>query len=91
MVWEDGGYGLISWKQENEFGRHTDLSFGNPDWVQLAESFGWRGVRVERSADLAGALEDGFASDQPTLVAIPIDYRENLLLTERLGKIDETI
>ena len=61
MVWEDGGYGLISWKQENEFGRHTDLAFGNPDWVQLAEAFGWRGVRVERSADLAGALEDGFA------------------------------
>ena len=91
MVWEDGGYGLIAWKQENEFGRHTDLAFGNPDWVQLAEAFGWRGVRVERSADLAGALEDGFASGQPTLVALPIDYRENLLLTERLGMIDETL
>ena len=62
MVWEDGGYGLIAWKQENEFGRHTDLAFGNPDWVQLAEAFGWRGVRVERSADLAGALEDGLRS-----------------------------
>jgi acetolactate synthase-1/2/3 large subunit len=91
MVWEDGGYGLIAWKQQNEFGRHTDLAFGNPDWVQLAEAFGWRGVRVERSADLAGALEDGFQSGQPTLVAVPIDYRENMLLTERLGKIDETI
>ena len=91
MVWEDGGYGLIAWKQENEFGRHTDLAFGNPDWVQLAEAFGWRGVRVERSADLAGALEDGFSSGRPTLVAVPIDYRENLLLTERLGHIDETI
>jgi len=91
MVWEDGGYGLISWKQENEFGRHTDLAFGNPDWVQLAESFGWRGVRVERSADLAGALEESFASGRPSLVAVPIDYRENMLLTERLGKIDETL
>ncbi len=91
MVWEDGGYGLIAWKQDTEFGRHTDLAFGNPDWVQLAESFGWRGVRVERSADLAGTLEDSFRSRQPTLVAIPIDYRENLLLTERLGKIDETL
>jgi len=91
MVWEDGGYGLIAWKQQNEFGHHTDLAFGNPDWVALAAAFGWRGVRVERSADLAGALEDGFASRQPTLVAVPIDYRENLLLTERLGKIDETL
>ena len=23
MVWEDGGYGLISWKQENEFFRRS--------------------------------------------------------------------
>jgi acetolactate synthase-1/2/3 large subunit len=91
MVWEDGGYGLIAWKQENEFGRHTDLSFGNPDWVQLAEAFGWRGVRVSASGELAPALEEGFQSGEPTLVAVPIDYRENLLLTERLGKIDETI
>ena len=78
-------------QRSNEFGKHTDLAFGNPDWVQLAEAFGWRGVRVERSADLAGALEDGFASGQPTLVGLPIDYRENLLLTERLGMIDETL
>src|SRR3712207_8093111 len=55
-------YGLIAWKQDNEFGRHTDLGFGNQDWVKLAESFGWRGVRVERSADLAGALEEGVQS-----------------------------
>lgn len=33
MVWEDGGYGLISWKQENEFDRSTDLAFSNPDWL----------------------------------------------------------
>ena len=32
MVWEDGGYVLISWKQLNEFGRSTPLSFENPDF-----------------------------------------------------------
>src|SRR3546814_6909498 len=25
LVWEDGGYGLIAWKQDNEFQHHTDL------------------------------------------------------------------
>jgi acetolactate synthase I/II/III large subunit len=91
MVWEDGGYGLIEWKQQNEFGHHTDLSFGNPDWVALADSFGWHGARCDRSADLKGALEEAFASGRPALVALPIDYRENLLLTERLGQIEEAI
>ena len=45
MIWEDGGYGLIAWKQETQFGRHTDLSFGNPDFVKLADSFGWKGLQ----------------------------------------------
>ena len=87
MVWEDGGYGLIAWKQENQFGRHTDLAFGNPDWVKLADSFGWHGQRVERSRDLAGALDRAFRTRGPSLVALPIDYEENRRLTERLGNI----
>ncbi len=87
LVWEDGGYGLISWKQDTEFGRHTDLSFDNPDFVALAESFGWAGTRVERSRDLRGALEKAFAADRPALVVLPIDYRENARLSERLGNL----
>jgi acetolactate synthase-1/2/3 large subunit len=87
MVWEDGGYGLISWKQYTQFGRHTNLSFGNPDWKGLAETFGWRGHQVEKSRDLSGVLEAAFQEKGPSLVVIPIDYRENPLLTERLGAI----
>jgi len=91
MVWEDHEYGLIAWKQQTEFGRHTDLGFGNPDWAMLAEAFGWHGHIVANSADLAGALEAALNEDGPSLVVIPIDYRENQLLTEKLGKITATI
>ncbi len=87
MVWEDGGYGLISWKQDTQFGHHTDLAFGNPDWNKLAESFGWHGMRVERSTELRGALEKSFEIEGPVLLSVPIDYRENPKLTERLGHI----
>jgi len=91
LVWEDGGYGLIAWKQDNEFDRHTDLSFGNPDWLQLADSFGWHGHRCEDSSELARTLEAGFSETGPSLVVIPIDYRENALLTRKLGEITATI
>jgi acetolactate synthase-1/2/3 large subunit len=87
MVWEDKSYGLIKWKQDNQFGRHTPLDFENPDWIKLAESFDWYGVRVDRSSDLRTTLERAFRSDKPSLVVIPIDYRENSKLTERLGNI----
>ncbi len=89
MVWEDGGYGLIAWKQDNEFKRHTDLSFGNPDWLGLAQAFGWHGHLVSRSRDLQGTLEKAFQEPGPSLVVIPIDYRENPALTKRLGEITQ--
>lgn len=85
MVWEDGGYGLIKWKQTNEFKRHTELSFGNPDWNQLASAFGWNGHYVSNAVDIAPALEAAFNEAGPSLVVVPIDYAENMLLTERLG------
>lgn len=87
MVWEDNEYGLIAWKQESHFGRHTELSFGNPDWRQLADAFGWNGHYVANSADLSGTLDTALAEDGPSLVVIPIDYRENNLLTKKLGEI----
>ena len=87
MVWEDKQYGLIAWKQFNHFGKHTDLSFENPDWMQLATAFGWRGFHVTQSTELAATLEEAFSCGAPALVVIPIDYRENQILTERLGNI----
>ena len=91
MVWEDGGYGLISWKQQNQFGTNTDLAFGNPDWVGLAESFGWRGQYVSKSKNVAGVLENALNHDGPDLIVVPVDYRENRLLTQRLGEFNWTM
>ncbi len=87
MIWEDHEYGLIKWKQENHFHRHTNLHFNNPDIIKLAESFDCLGRRVENAVDLLPALEWAFEQDKPVLIGIPIDYRENALLSERLGKI----
>jgi len=88
LVWEDGGYGLIAWKQSNEFKRHTDLAFGNPDWIKLAEAYGWYGQKIERSKDLQEGLRKAVEHKGPSLVVIPIDYTENLKLSEKLGRIE---
>ena len=87
VVWEDHQYGLIAWKQENEFGKHSDLAFNNPKWDELASAFDWSGYRVDNSADLRTVLSEAIADRKPSLVTLPIDYRENGLLTERLGEI----
>jgi len=87
LVWEDNAYGLIEWKQETHFGSHTDLDFGNPDWNKLASAFGWNGHYVSRSEVFADMLNKAFDEEGPSLVVIPIDYRENMLLTKKLGEI----
>jgi len=91
LVWDDGGYGLIAWKQDNHFKRHTNLSFGNPDWRGLAAAFGWHGHWCNKSSELAPTLERAFQETGPSLVVIPIDYRENPKLTKKLGEITATI
>ena len=91
MVWEDGEYGLIKWKQQDHFDRHSNLGFTNPDWRLLARSFGWNGHTVSRSKDLAETLEAAFREEGPSLVVVPIDYRENLALTRRMGVLTQTM
>ena len=91
MVWADNEYGLIAWKQESHFGRHTDLAFGNPDWNGLAKAFGWHGHYISDSKDLASTLDTAFEEQGPSLVVIPIDYRENPLLTKKLGELAWTL
>ena len=87
VVWRDDGYGLIDWKQRNEFGRPFGVEFGNPDFVAYAESFGIAGFRPASAADLLPTLRRALDVDGPALVEIPIDYRENLRLTEQLGAL----
>jgi len=89
VVWRDDGYGLIDWKQRNEFGRPFGVEFGNPDFVAYAESFGIAGFRPATAADLYPTLERALAVDGPSLVEVPIDYAENLRLTERLGELSQ--
>jgi acetolactate synthase-1/2/3 large subunit len=91
MVWEDKQYGLIAWKQTNEFGHHTDLAFDNPDWLELASAFRWGGHFCANSNDLQATLEKAFNEKGPSLVVIPIDYSENAKLTKKLGEITCTI
>jgi len=91
VVWRDDGYGLIDWKQRNEFGRPFGVEFGNPDFVALARSFGMAAFRPSTSAELAPVLRRALAVDGPSLVEVPIDYRENLRLTEHLGALSEDV
>ena len=91
LIWEDGGYGLIEWKMDLELGDHYYVKFGNPDIVTYAESFGAKGYRIKSADELLPTLKAALDDDGVSLICCPVDYSENLRLTDRLGELDETL
>ncbi|MCV7409987.1 acetolactate synthase [Mycobacterium florentinum] len=91
LIWEDGGYGLIEWKMDLELGAHYYVKFGNPDIVTYAESFGAKGYRISHADELLPTLRAALDDDGVSLICCPVDYSENLRLTDRLGELDETL
>jgi acetolactate synthase-1/2/3 large subunit len=87
VIWNDGGYGLIEWHQLQRFGRPSHVDFANPDFVKYAESFGAKGYRVGAADELLPILRQAIADNTVVVVDCPVDYSENMKLTERLSKM----
>ena len=87
LIWEDDAYGLISWKMDLELGHHVEVGFSNPDFVAYAESFGAKGYRVGAAGDLLPMLTEALAADTVSVITCPVDYSENLRLTDALGEL----
>jgi acetolactate synthase-1/2/3 large subunit len=91
LIWVDDAYGLISWKMELELGHDVDTSFGNPDFVAYAESFGAVGYRVDSADELLPTLQAALAAPTVSVIACPVDYSANLELIRSLGELDESL
>jgi acetolactate synthase I/II/III large subunit len=91
LILEDSAYGMIRWKQAVDKFPDWGLTFGNPDFVRYAESYGATGHRVKRTDDLVPTLEAGFKDTGVHLVTVPIDYAENtrVLVEELQGRVPE--
>jgi len=87
VIFRDGGYNLIQWKQQTHYGRESGVTFGNPDFVELARAFGAKGYRVESARQLSPILAEALAQPGPSIVDVPVDYGENAKLTARLGRL----
>ena len=92
VVWLDGEYGLIKWKQQVQFsGEHSDLKFDNPNFLELAKSFGMWGKQINSTDQFIPALNEAFQQKGPAIIGVPVDYSENMKLTKHLGKVSAII
>ena len=87
LVFRDGGFGSIRWKQMTRFGRTTGTEFGNPDMLTLAKAFGIQGFQVKSITDFQPILEEALNLTEPSLIDIPVDYSDNPFLIQQMGTV----
>jgi acetolactate synthase I/II/III large subunit len=77
LILRDDAYGMIRWKQANMGFKDFGLTYGNPDFVKYAESYGAIGHRVDSAESLPGILAECLATPGVQLIDCPVDYSEN--------------
>ena len=84
IIWNDGNYDMVKFQEEMKYGNSAAVKFGPIDFVKYAESFGAKGYRVEKAADLNKVLDRAFKEKGPTIVDVPVDYSFNQTLGKTL-------
>ena len=77
LILRDDAYGMIRWKQANMGFVDFGLTYGNPDFVKYAESYGATGHRVTSSDHLRELLAHCRDTPGVHLIDCPVDYTEN--------------
>jgi len=62
--------GMVRQWQELTYASRYSESYSDslPDFVKLAESFGWKGIRIQDPADLDAGIAEMLAYDGPVMV-----------------------
>lgn len=91
LIFNDSKYGLIEWHQLSHFDRASQIDFVNPDFVKFAESFGAKGYRVNSTEELIPTLEAALNDGTVSIIDCPVDYSENMKLTQKLKTLTSPI
>ncbi|MBU0946506.1 MAG: acetolactate synthase large subunit [Proteobacteria bacterium] len=83
IILRDDGYGMIKWKQAGMEFSNFGLDFGNPDFIQYAESYGAKGYRITDNNTLPPLLSRCLNSPGVHLIEVPVDYSENEKVLQR--------
>ena len=74
VLLNNGMFGTIRMHQEREFPTHVSGShLRNPDFVALAQAYGYAGARVTRTAEFEPALRAALAHKSGTVIEIMLD------------------
>lgn len=84
LIWNDGKYNMVEFQEEMKSKRSSGVDFGPVDFVKYAESFGAKGLRVTNQEELEAAIKEGYETDGPVLIDIPVNYKDNIKLSTNM-------
>lgn len=84
LVWNDGYYDMVKFQAEAKYGRSAGVKVGGVDFAKYAESFGAKGISVNKDFSIAQALDEAFATEGPVVIDIPVDYSKNNELNKEM-------
>lgn len=73
-VFNDSGYGVLRWLQENRFGRINETDLGKVAFAQMAQSMGVPGQRVQSVAEFEAAFDEAMEADGPYLIDVDMEH-----------------
>jgi acetolactate synthase I/II/III large subunit len=72
VVFVDGAFGASNNDQRTRYqGRMVGTNVHNPNFVQVAEAFGAKGIKASPDR-LTDALQEAFDANKPTLIEVPV-------------------
>ena len=74
VIFNDSGYGVLRWLQQNRFGRINETDLGKVDFAMMAASMGVPGERVTDLDAFDAAIERAMATDGPYLVDVDMEH-----------------
>ena len=77
LIWNDGKYNMVEFQEEMKYQRSAGVDFGAVDYVKYAESFGAKGLCVTNQQELEAAIKEGYETEGPVLIDIPVNYEDN--------------
>jgi acetolactate synthase-1/2/3 large subunit len=72
VVFNDNAFGNVSRDLDNMHGGTYGAELHNPDFVEMAEAYGVKGMKVDEMEAVGPAVADAIQMDRPVLIEVPV-------------------
>jgi acetolactate synthase-1/2/3 large subunit len=79
FLMNNGHFGMVrQWQELFWDGRYSSVEMGDsPDWVKLADAFGWTGMRCADKRELKDTMRAALETEGPVLLDVHVSKTEN--------------